>query len=190
MLLTEKIGIEKSIERISGIRTIQNGGRGINWVFTTPKWILRISNLITKYKHEDLYLTTNTNVKLKKKKNSSNDVSLAASAILFRKLCRLFHSIFGRDGRGSKSGRRPIEHTGIVIPIPAALPLAKTNRLLEYMFTIRRAIHTFKGNNSKSVFFFFKIMPHFRLDFFPSIKHLTAERWHPHAVLWLYNIIK
>ena len=64
-----------------------------------------------------------------KKKKSSNDVSLAASAILFRKLCRLFHSIFGRDGRGSKSGRRPIEHTGIVIPIPAALPLAQTNRL-------------------------------------------------------------
>ena len=26
-----------------------------------------MSNLITKYKHEDLYLTTNTNVKLKKK---------------------------------------------------------------------------------------------------------------------------
>ena len=91
---------------------------------------MRISNLITKYKHEDLYLTTNTNVKFKKKKNSSNDVSLAASAILFRKLCRLFHSIFGRDGRGSKSGRRPIEHTGIDIPIPAALPLAQTNRLL------------------------------------------------------------
>ena len=66
---------------------------------------------------------------MSKKKNSSNDVSLAASAILFRKLCRLFHSIFGRDGRGSKSGRRPIEHTGIVIPIPAALPLAQTNRL-------------------------------------------------------------
>ena len=87
-----------------------------------------MSNLITKYKHEDLYLTTNTNVKLKK--NSSNDVSLAASATLFRKLCRLFHSIFGRDGRGSKSGRRPIEHTGIVIPIPAALPLAQTNWLL------------------------------------------------------------
>ena len=81
--------------------------------------------------HQDLYLTTNTNVKLKKKKkkHSSNDVSLAASAILFRKLCRLFHSIFGRDGRGSKSGRRPIEHTGIVIPILASLPLAQTNRL-------------------------------------------------------------
>ena len=30
MLLKEEIGIEKSIERISGIRTIQNGGRGIN----------------------------------------------------------------------------------------------------------------------------------------------------------------
>ena len=30
MLLTEEIGIETSIERISGIRTIQNGGGGIN----------------------------------------------------------------------------------------------------------------------------------------------------------------
>ena len=108
-------------------------------IFTTPKWILRISNLITKYKHEDLYLTTNTNVKLKKKK-SSNDVSLAASAILFRKLCRLFHSIFGRDGRGSKSGRRPIEHTGIVIPIPAALPLAQTNRLYHKISIVRGTI--------------------------------------------------
>ena len=120
-----------------------------------------MSNLITKYKHEDVYLTTNTNVKLKKKK-SSNDVSLAASAILFRKLCRLFHSIFGRDGRGSKSGRRPIEHTGIVIPIPAALPLAQTNRLF---VTVKRRKHTvpqkklYNFNNSirygkQSIYFF------------------------------------
>ena len=65
-----------------------------------------------------------------KKKHSSTDVLLPASAILFRKLRRLFHSIFGRDDRASKSGRRPIEHTGIVLPIPAALPLAQTNRLI------------------------------------------------------------
>ena len=110
-----------------------------------------MSNLITKYKHEDLYLTTNTNVKLKKKK-SSNDVSLAASAILFRKLCRLFHSIFGRDGRGSKSGRRPIEHTGIVIPIPAALPLAQTNRLMHTprAHLIRRLVCTFQCSTESS----------------------------------------
>ena len=64
-----------------------------------------------------------------KRNHSSTHVSLAASAILFRKLCRLFHISSGRDGRASKSGRRPIEHTGIVLPIPAALPLAQTNRL-------------------------------------------------------------
>ena len=56
--------------------------------------------------------------------HSSTHVSLAASAIWFRKLCRLFQISSGRDGRASKSGRRPIEHTGIVLPIPAALPLA------------------------------------------------------------------
>ena len=29
-----------------------------------------------------------------------------------------------REGRASKSGRHPIERTGIVLPIPTALPLA------------------------------------------------------------------
>ena len=60
-----------------------------------------------------------------KRDHSSTHVSLAASAILFRKLCRLFQVSSGRDGRASKSGRRPIERTGIVLPIPAVLPLAK-----------------------------------------------------------------
>ena len=31
------------------------------------------------------------------------------------------------------SNRKEIEHTGIVIPIPAALPLAQTNRLLVFI---------------------------------------------------------
>ena len=66
-----------------------------------------------------------------KRNHSSTHVLLAASAILFRKLCRFFQISSGRDSRASKSGRRPIEHTGIVLPIPAALPLAQTNRLLE-----------------------------------------------------------
>ena len=63
-----------------------------------------------------------------KRNHSSTHVSLAASAILFRKF---FQISSGRDGRASKSGRRPIERTGIVFPIPAALPLAQTNRLFE-----------------------------------------------------------
>ena len=67
-----------------------------------------------------------------KRNHSSTHISLVASAILFRKLCRLFQISSGRDGRASKSGRRPIERTGIVLPIPAALPLAQTNRLLEF----------------------------------------------------------
>ena len=62
--------------------------------------------------------------------HSSTHVLLAASAILFRKLCRLFQISSGRDGRASKSGRRPIERSGIVLPIPLALPLAQTNWIL------------------------------------------------------------
>ena len=61
--------------------------------------------------------------------HSSTHVSLPASAILFRKPCRLFQISSGRDDRASKSGRRPIERIRIVLPIPAALQLAKTNRL-------------------------------------------------------------
>ena len=70
-----------------------------------------------------------------KRNHSSTHVSLPASAILFRKLCRLFQTSSGRDGRASKSGRRPIERTGIVLPIPAALPLAQTNwlKVLEWL---------------------------------------------------------
>ena len=61
--------------------------------------------------------------------HSSTHVSLAASTILFRKLCPLFQISSGRDGRASKSGRRAMERIGIVLPIPAALPLAQTKRL-------------------------------------------------------------
>ena len=65
-----------------------------------------------------------------KRNHFSTHVSLPASAILFRKLCRLSQISSGRDGRASESGRRPFESTGIVLPIPAALPLAKRNRLI------------------------------------------------------------
>ena len=65
-----------------------------------------------------------------KRNHSSTHVSLPASAILFPKFCRLFRIPSGRDGRASKSGRRPTQRTGIVLPIPAALPLAQTIRLM------------------------------------------------------------
>ena len=38
-----------------------------------------------------------------------------------------------------------------------------------------------KGDNSQSIFS--ELCPFFDLDFISSIKHPTAERWHPHAVL-------
>ena len=95
--------------------------------------------------------------------HSSTHVSLAASAILFWKLCWIIQISSGRDGRASKSGRRPIERTGIVLPIPAALLLPQTNWL--YVFNIQRASHTIKGDNSKCIFFL-RIMPLFRLRFF------------------------
>ena len=65
-----------------------------------------------------------------KRDHSSTRFSLAASAILYRNLSRLCQVWSGRDGRASKIGRRPIEHTQIALPILAALPLAKTNRLI------------------------------------------------------------
>ena len=64
-----------------------------------------------------------------KRDYSSSQFSLAASAILFRELCRPCQISSGRDGRASKIGRRPIEHTWIAFPILATLPLAQTNRL-------------------------------------------------------------
>ena len=70
-----------------------------------------------------------------KRNHYSTRVSLPASAILFRKLCRLFQISSGRDGRASKNRRRTIERAGIVLPIPTALPLAQTNRL-KVFFTL------------------------------------------------------
>ena len=61
--------------------------------------------------------------------HSSTRFLLAASAILYRNLCRLCQISSGRDGRASTIGIRSIEHTRIVLPLLAALPLAQTNRL-------------------------------------------------------------
>ena len=73
--------------------------------------------------------------------------SLVVSAILFWNLCQLCQISSGRDGTASKIRRHPIEHTGIALPILAALPLAQTNRLNAMFFwylvhsNYRRAKH-------------------------------------------------
>ena len=122
----------KSIEQISGVRTIQNGGGGITeylpYIYH-PKLDSENEPSYHKVKTRSFELE-NKNKRQIKRNRSSTHVSLAASAISFRKLCRLFQISSGRDGRASKSGRRPIERTGIVLQIPAALPLAQTNRLI------------------------------------------------------------
>ena len=76
-------------------------------------------------------MSTKTNVKLKETFLSTfSSFTLAASAILFRNLCRLCQISSGRDGRASEIGRRPMKHTGTALPILATLPLAQMNRLL------------------------------------------------------------
>ena len=39
------------------------------------------------------------------------------------------------------------------------------------------------------IFFFSELCPLFDLDILSSIKHPTAERWHPHAVLLLTIVV-
>ena len=64
-------------------------------------------------------MTTKTNVKLEE-----TILQLAFRWLLPRFCC-------GRDGRASKIARRPIEQTRIILPILAALPFGKTNRLIK-----------------------------------------------------------
>ena len=123
----------KSIEQISGIRTIQNGGEELveylPYIYhpkmdsenAQPYHQVKTRRFVLDNKHKCQII----------RNHSSTQISLPASAILFRKCCGLFQISSGRDGRASKSGRRPIKRTGIVLPIPAALPLAQTNRLNE-----------------------------------------------------------
>ena len=125
----------KSIERISGIRTIQNGGEELT------EYLSYIYHPKMDSENEQSYHLAQTRRFVLDNKHkcqiirnhSLTHVSLPASAILFRKLCRLFQISSGRDGRASKSGRRQIERIGIVLLIPAALPLAQTNRLHVYL---------------------------------------------------------
>ena len=121
----------KSIERISGIKTIQNCRGGIEYLphVYHPRMDSENEQSYHQVKTRRFVLDNKHKCQIKRN-HSSNHFSLAASTILFWKLCRLFQISSGRDGAASKSGRRPIERTGIVLPNdPAALPFAQTNRL-------------------------------------------------------------
>ena len=54
------------------------------------------------------------------------------------------------------------------------------------VYTIQRVIHTLKTDHSKCLFFS-ELCPFFDFDILSSIKHPTAERWPPHAVLLFYS---
>ena len=79
-----------------------------------------------------------------KRDHSSTRFSFAASDILLRNFCRLCQISSGRDGRASKIGRHLIKHTGIALPILAALPLAQTNRLIGHLYN---NFHIFRRND-------------------------------------------
>ena len=85
--------------------------------------------------------------------HSSTHFSLAASAILYRNLPSL-PNIVWRDSRASKIGRCPIKHTGIVLPLLAALLLAQTNRLTENQVTAVESWHPQNDCNALGFFFF------------------------------------
>ena len=110
----------KSIERISGIRTIQNGGGGI-FEYLPYIYHPKIDSENEQSSHQvktRRFVLDNKHKCQIKRNHSSSHVSVPASAILFRKLCCLFQISSGRDGRASKSGKRPIERTGVVLPFP------------------------------------------------------------------------
>ena len=57
------------------------------------------------------------------------------------------------------------------------------NRNSEYVFTIQRETHTFKGKNSRCIFS--ELCPFLVLDLLSSVKNSTSESWYTHAVLLL-----
>ena len=131
MLLTEAIGIERQSNKFPELEPFKMAGEDlVEYLLYIYRLKMDSENAQSYHQVKTRRFELDNKHKCQIKRNhSSTHVSLAASAILFRKLCRLFQISSGRDGRASKSGRRPIERTGIVLPIPAALPLAQTNRL-------------------------------------------------------------
>ena len=132
MLLTEAIGIERQSNEFPGLEPYKMAGEElIEYLLYIYHHKMDSENAQSYHQVKTRRFELDNKHKCQiKRTHSSTRVSLAASAILFRKLCRLFQISSGRDGRASKSGRRPIERTGIVLPIPAALPLAQMNRLI------------------------------------------------------------
>ena len=133
MLLTEAIGIERQSNEFPELEPCKMAGEElIEYLLYIYHHKMDSESAQSYHQVKTRRFELDNKHKCQIKRNhSSTHVSLVASAILFRKLCRLFQISSGRDGRASKSGRRPIERTGIVLPIPAALPLAQTNRLFE-----------------------------------------------------------
>ena len=132
MLLTEVIGIESQSNEFPELEPFEMAGEELieylPYIYH-PKMDSENEQSYHQVKTRRFLLDNKHKCQIKRN-HSSTRVSLLASVILFRKLCCLFQISSGKDGRASKSQRRPIEHTGIVLPIPAALPLAQTNLLL------------------------------------------------------------
>ena len=131
MLPTEAIGIESQSNKFPELEPFKMAGEElIEYLPYIYNHKMDSENEQSYHQVKTLRFVLDNKHKCQIKRNhSSTHVSLPASAILFRKLCRLLRISSGRDSRASKSGRRGIERTGIVLPILAALPLAKTNRL-------------------------------------------------------------
>ena len=131
MLLTEAIGIESQSNKFLELEPLKMAGEELI-EYLPYIYHPKMDSENEQSSHQvntQRFLLENKHKCQIKRKYSSTHLSLPASAILFRKLCRLFQISSGRDGRASKSGRHPIKRTGIVLPIPAALLLAQTNRL-------------------------------------------------------------
>ena len=133
MLLTEAIGIESQSNKFPELEPFKMAGEElIEYLLYIyhPKMDSENEQSYHQVKTRRFVLDNKHKCQIKRNHSSTHDL-LAASAILFRKLCQLFAISSGRDGRASKSRICPIERTGIVLPISAALPLAQTNRLME-----------------------------------------------------------
>ena len=95
----------KPIEQISGISTIQNGGGGIfEYLPYTYHPKMDSENEQSSHQVKTRRFVLDNKHKCQTEINHfSIHVSLCASAILFRKLCRPFQISSGRDGRASKA---------------------------------------------------------------------------------------
>ena len=126
MLPTEAIGIESHSNELPELEPFKMAGEKLIEYLTyicNPKMDSENEQSYHHVKTRKFVLDNKHKCQIKRKRSSTH-VSLPASVILFRKLFQLFQISSGRHGRASKSGRRPIERTGIILPILAALPLA------------------------------------------------------------------